>query len=48
MERPKKVKTVLYLRKDQMDALRKLAKKLDRSASSLIRDGIDLVLKKRR
>jgi hypothetical protein len=43
--RPAKIKTVLYLRDDQMEDLRKLAQRLDRSASSLIRDGVDLILK---
>jgi len=46
LTRKKKVKTVLYLYKDQVVALKSLAAKLDEPISKLIREGVDAILKK--
>jgi hypothetical protein len=45
--RKKKVKTALYLYKDQVVALKALAAKLDEPISKLIRQGVDVILKKK-
>jgi Ribbon-helix-helix domain len=44
--RRKKVKTVLYLYKEQVVALKSLAARLDEPVSKLIREGVDVILKK--
>jgi hypothetical protein len=43
---PSKIKTALYVRPDQLKTLRKIAEAQDVSLARLVREGIDLVIKK--
>jgi hypothetical protein len=46
MSRPKKIKTAIWIGEQQWQALKELADTLDRSAAQLLREAIDLLLKK--
>jgi hypothetical protein len=46
MSRPKKIKTAIWIGKQQWQALKELADTLDRSAAQLLREAIVLLLKK--
>ena len=46
MSRPKKIKTAIWVGEKQWQALKALADSLDRTAAQLVREAIDLLLKK--
>ena len=46
MSRPKKIKTAIWIGEKQWQALKALADSLDRTAAQLVREVIDLLLKK--
>jgi hypothetical protein len=47
MSRPKKIKTAIWIGETQWASLRAPADRLDRTAPQLVREAIDLLLKKR-
>jgi len=46
MGRPTKIKTAIWVGEKQWQALKALADNLDRTAAQLVREAIDLLLKK--
>jgi predicted DNA-binding protein len=46
MSRPKKIKTAIWIGEKQWSSLRAMADRLDRTAAQLVREAIDLLLKK--
>jgi predicted DNA-binding protein len=46
MPRPTKIKTAIWIGEKQWATLRALADRLDRTAAQLVREAIDLLLKK--
>ena len=45
---PRKIKTALYLSPKQISALKKISKHLDIPMSQIIRQGVDMAIKKLR
>jgi len=46
MSRPKKIKTAIWIGEKQWASLKALADRLDKTAAQLVREAIDLLLKK--
>jgi predicted DNA-binding protein len=46
MSRPKKIKTAIWVGEKQWASLKALADRLDRTAAQLVREAIDLLIKK--